>query len=257
MKIGIIGLGTVGKTIYKVMSLFHEEVFGYDSNNLVSRNTIDEVLKSEVIFLALPTPTNKYGRLDSSLIIKYLDLLRSKKYSGMIIIKSTLPLGFFKTGRKYRLRILYSPEFLHEKTALADFLDPKIIVCSGSEEDFIEYITILYWIYPTNKFYKVGDRTAEITKLAMNAFAATKISFVNEVERICKLNGADCEMVMELLRKDGRCSPEYSYPNKGPYSGKCLEKDTSELRHSTPNTFLLEGVIKTNELTKKKREYQA
>jgi len=250
MKIGIIGLGSLGNAIYKIMSVFYEEVVGYDNALSRSHNKLEEVLNSNVVFLCLPTPLLSNGRLDGTLITKYLELLMSKNYKGLIVIKSTLPLGFFKTARKNKIRVLYSPEFLHEKKALAEFLDPKFVICSGSEEDFIEFINVLYWV-PTNRFYRVGERTAELTKLALNAFAATKISFVNEVERIAKLNGADISQVMEFLRLDGRCAPEYSYPNRGPYGGKCLEKDTSELRHCTSNTFLLEGVIKTNERVKK------
>ena len=254
MKIGIVGMGTLGSTIFKIMSVFYEDVQSYDlDQKKCTSRLFKNILDSNVIFICLPTPVNERGRLDSTFITQYLEILKNNSYKGLIVIKSTLPLGFFKTARKCKLRILYSPEFLHENKALAEFLDPKFVVCSGSEEDFIEYINVLYWV-PTNRFSKVGDRTAEISKLAMNAFAATKISFVNEVERICKLNGADIEMVMEFLRKDGRCAPEYSHPNRGPYGGKCLEKDTSELRHCTPNTFLLEGVIKTNERTKREQK---
>jgi UDPglucose 6-dehydrogenase len=128
-------------------------------------------------------------------------------------------------------------------------LSPPYVIASGSRQDFQEYLNVLYWV-PSEKFYLVDDRTAEITKLAMNAFAATKISFVNELERICKTHGADEEKVMEILRLDKRCGEEYAYPNRGPYGGKCLQKDTTELKNCTSGTLLLNAVEKVNEKTK-------
>lgn len=255
MRLGIVGMGKVGITIYKVLNMFHEEVRGFDNDPKKSRNTLEEILEMETIFLCLPTPEGSNGRLDVSLIMEYLRNFENKKYSGLIIIKSTLPLGFFKSARKLDLRILYVPEFLHEKTAIQEFVNPEYIICSGNEEDYLELMNIIYWVDP-RKFFKMGDRTAEITKLAMNAFAATKISFVNEVERICRIHQADVEKVFEILRMDKRCGSEYATPKRGPYGGSCLVKDINELKNSIPNTWLLQAVEKVNERVKQEMKYK-
>lgn len=251
MKIGIIGLGAVGSAIYKILNVFHEDVKGFDINTAVSKDSLDDVLKTDNIYLALPTNSDNNNRLDTSLLINYLEKLRSVNYKGLVILKSTLPLCFLKDARTFGLRVLYSPEFLHEKTALFEMLNPSFIVVSGSDQDILAYKKILYWL-PGKRFYPTDDRTAEMIKLAMNAFAATKISFVNEIERICKIYNADVQKVMEILRFDKRCAAEYSYPNRGPYGGKCLVKDIRELLHSDPNPVLFDAVEKVNERTKMK-----
>ena len=122
-------------------------------------------------------------------------------------------------------------------------------MCSGSDEDYLEVRKVFCWI-DRRKFIKVDDRTAEISKLTMNAFACTKVSFVNEIERICKLKGGDVEAVMEILRREGRCASDYSYPKKGAYAGKCLEKDIRELMNSLGGTILFKAVEEVNRRTK-------
>jgi UDPglucose 6-dehydrogenase len=250
LKIGIIGLGKVGRTIYKSLSLFHENIKGFDIDPNVSRNTFLDVLDTDIVFFALPTPLGDNKRLNCSLISNYLKAFEEKQYKGLIIIKSTLSLGFLKNIEGKCLRVVYSPEFLHEKTSIQDFINPKFIITSGSKEDCLWLKKVFYWI-PPEKFYRTDDRTVELIKLTMNAFAATKISFVNEIERICSIHGADVTAVMKFLRMDGRCANEYSYPLKGPFKGRCLPKDLQELMNTTKDTYLLEAVHKVNERRKK------
>jgi UDPglucose 6-dehydrogenase len=248
-RIGVVGLGVVGETIYKVMRVFHDDVKGYDVDIKKTHDTQEETLKARVLFVSLPTPLNDKGRLDATLITDFLSILDKRKFDGLTVVKSTLPLNFLKEARKHDIRVLYSPEFLHQRAALIEMMDPAYVVVSGSKKDFLEYTHVLYWI-PAERFHFVNDRVAEMIKLAMNAFAATKISFVNEIERVCRMHGADVEKVMEVLRLDKRCGSEYSFPNRGAYGGACLEKDIKELKNSTANTFLLEAVEKVNERTK-------
>jgi UDPglucose 6-dehydrogenase len=250
MKIGVIGLGVVGSTIAKALQSDHK-IVGYDIDPKKSKNSVEEVIKSDVIFLALPTPL-KNGRLDSELVMKYLKKLEKVKFSGLVVIKSTLPVGFMEKARKLNLRIGYSPEFLHAKTALRDFISPEFILFSGSSfEDYKEFSRIFYWYPALNRIYRVDDKTAELTKLVMNAFASTKISFVNEIERICSIHNANVVDIMKFLRMDKRCADEYSYPLRGPYEGVCLPKDLQELISSTKDTYLLKAVHKVNERRKK------
>ncbi len=249
MIIGVVGLGVVGETVYKVMRAFHDEVKGFDIEIKKTHHTLEEVLKSRIIFVSLPTPINDKGRLDATLITDFLMILKKRGFDGLVAIKSTLPLDFLEKVRKYDLRVLYCPEFLREKTAILNMIAPSYVVVSGAKNDFSTYTKVLYWV-PPERFHFVDDRTAEMIKLAMNAIAATKVSFVNEMERICRIHGADVEKVMEILRLDKRCGSEYAFPNRGPYGGKCLEKDIEELMNSTANTFLLEAVERVNNRTK-------
>jgi UDPglucose 6-dehydrogenase len=249
MRLGIIGLGAVGGTIYKVLRMYHEDVRGYDVKHELSKNTLEEVLECEATFLCVPTAMGKDGRLDTSAIISNLNTLVEKGYHGLLVVKSTLPVGFFKNLPNYDLDIVFNPEFLHASTAIQDFINPPFVIASGKSAH--KLMDILYWI-PKEKFYIVNHETAILAKLVMNAFAATKISFVNEIEKICDRHGVNPITIMQFLRMEGRCAEPYSHPRKGPFGGTCLPKDLMELITANPDTTLLRAVHSVNEETKKR-----
>jgi len=243
MKIGVIGLGTVGQTIFHAMNFFHNHVKGYDKYK--TSDSFLDVLDTDILFIAVPTD-EKEGRLDCSIIKDTLKQLEKSSYPGIVCIKSTVGVNFLDETKKFSLRIVYMPEFLHERSCLTDFLSPDHIVMSGEKEDLNTLKQAFFWI-DNSKFFCVDDRTAEITKLAINAFAATKISFANEISRICHEVGADAKKVMEILRQNRRCAPEYTDPTREPYEGKCLPKDTRELINCTNISILLKAVEDLNE----------
>lgn len=247
MKIGVIGLGAVGNIIFTVMKFFHDHVTGYDKYKC--SDPFESVCATDLIFVAVPTD-GKDGKLVCSNVRDVLELLEAQSYPGVVCIKSTVGVKFLDEARKFNLRIVFVPEFLHEKSRLADFVSPDYIVMSGEEEDLRTVRQAFSWV-DDNKFFIVDDRTAEIVKLAMNAFAATKISFANEIKSICNEVGADAEKVMEILRQDKRCAKEYADPTRGPYGGKCLPKDTRELMNCTNKSILLKAVEEVNEKMKK------
>ena len=246
MKIGVIGLGMVGQTIFHVMKFFYSQVKGYDKYK--PSDTFEDVVEMDIVFIAVPTD-GKDGRLDCSIIINVLDELEKASYHGVVCIKSTVGINFLDYAKKFALRIVYMPEFLHERKRLADFMFPDHIVMSGEKEDLDILRQAFFWV-DESKFFFVDDRTAEATKLVINAFAATKISFANEIARICHEVGANDEKVMEILRQNGRCAPEYTDPTKGPYEGMCLPKDTRELINFTNKSILLKAVEEVNEKVK-------
>jgi len=250
LKIGVIGLGVVGKTILTAMKFYYDDVRGYDKYK--PGDSFENVCNTDLVFVAVPT-NEKDGRLDCSIVRDVLDQLETNSYRGIVCIKSTIGVKFLHHARKSHpnLRIVYAPEFLHEKSSLADFVSPDRIVMSGKKEDLNTVRKVFFWV-EDSKFFDVDDRTAEVTKLAVNAFAATKISFANEMRRVCEEVGADVEKVMEILRHDKRCAEEYTDPTIGPYGGKCLPKDTRELIRSTSVSILLKAVEKTNEEMKKR-----
>lgn len=249
MKIGVVGLGAVGNTILTVMKFYHDDVRGYDKYK--PSDSFESVCKADLVFVAVPT-NEKDGRLDCSIVNEVLDQLQTNLYPGVVCIKSTVGVKFLQEVRETHpnLRIVYMPEFLHEKSSLVDFVSPDYVVMSGKKEDLNTLRKVFFWI-DENKFFDVDDRTAEVTKLAVNAFAATKISFATEIRMICEEVGADAETVMGILRQDKRCAEEYTDPTRGPYGGRCLPKDTRELISSTNVSILLKAVEETNEKMKK------
>ncbi len=250
MKIGVIGLGVVGNTIFAVMKFFYGHVRGYDKYK--DSDSFESVCATNLIFVAVPTD-GKEGKLDCSNVRDVLEQLEAHSYHGVVCIKSTVGVRFLDEARKFNLRIVYMPEFLHEKNRLADFVSSDYIVMSGEKEDLSTVRQAFSWV-DDNKFFIVDDRTAEVSKLAMNAFAATKISFANEIRSICNEVGADAKKVMEILRQDKRCAKEYTDPTRGPYGGKCLPKDTRELIQCTNNSILLRAVEELNEKMKKRKK---
>lgn len=249
MKIGIIGLGTLGETIYHAFKFYHKIVKGYDKYK--QSDTFKEVIKANIIFIALPTAL-KGKRLDSSIVLNTLRKLEKEQYTGIVVLKSTLSLKDIEDIENLNLRIVYMPEFLHEKKRLQDFVRPKLVVIAGEEEDVnIVMNEGFYWLEEDTPIFRTDPLTAEVAKLVMNAFASTKISFANEVRRICSSLGVDPKIVMEILVREGRAAPEYTDPTKGPFEGKCLPKDLEELINCSDKSILLKAVKKVNEVTKK------
>jgi len=238
MKIGLIGNTRISESLLKVLGMFHD--------GILKKEKVEEVLESEAIFLSLPLVQTLNKRIDSSLVMEYLRRFENNKYTGLIIITTSLPLGFFKTARKMNLRVLYSPFVFEPKKEIQELVDPQFIMISGSTEDYLEFMNIFYWINP-QRVIKIGDRSAEIAKLAIESFRAMKISYLNELERICHLHGADISKVIDILRLERTKIP---LPGTGSYEGDLL-MNIDELRNSTPNTWLLHSVDKINDRTRK------
>lgn len=246
-KIGIVGCGTIGSTIYRVMRMYYGDVRGFDVLPERSTNSLDEVLECDCVFLCVPTSLGGNGRLDTGAILENLNLLVKKRFHGLLVIKSTLPLGFFEAHPTYDLDIVFSPEFLHAWRAVPDFIEPPFVISSGEHAE--QLAEVLYWI-PTKKFHVVSHDTAILAKLVVNAFASTKVSFVNEVEGICDRHGVNPATVMDFLRLEGRCAEPYSHPGRGAFGGTCLPKDLLELVNSN-ETVLLKAVHEVNERLRK------
>ncbi len=251
MKIGVIGLGMVGEVLYRVFGKYHE-VKGYDKYK--ASDKFEDLLDSDMIFIAVPTPEGKDGRLNCSIVEETLEELNAANYKGIIVIKSTLRVGFLDDMKLEGKRIVCNPEFLHEKTRWEDFEDPFFVVLAGKTED-VEIVKKAHCWIPQERFEIVTFKEAELTKLIMNAFASTKISFWNEVRRICEERDVDAGRIRNILRKDPkRWADEYTDPFKGPYGGSCLPKDIRELINSSKKAILLKCVENVNEEVKKERK---
>lgn len=244
MKIGVIGLGMVGGTIMHVMQFYHQDVIGYDKYK--PSNTFEDVLSAHVLFIALPTPP-KNGRLDASILLSVMSALQKHHYSGIIVLKSTISLDIWKDLTKLNLRVVYCPEFLHERQRLQDFVKPNVVVIAGHQEE-VDFVLqdVFYWLDPETPIQYLDPPTAIMTKLVMNAYASTKISFANEIKRICEEVDIDPRPVMKTLVLEGRAAAAYTDPMKGAFGGACLPKDLDELIHSTPKSILLKAVREVN-----------
>ena len=221
--------------------------------------------RSDLIFLALPTPPGEDGSADLSYVLKVADLLgQIMKDYKVIIDKSTVPVGTAEKVRaaiavnaKVQFDVVSNPEFLREGFAVDDFMKPDRVVVGTSGERARKMMEELYKPFTRqgNPILFMDERSAELTKYAANAFLATKISFMNEIANFSEKVGADVDMVRKGIGTDARIGNRFLFPGIG-YGGSCFPKDVQALFHSgNENGYefkILKSVMKVNERQKTK-----
>jgi UDPglucose 6-dehydrogenase len=216
---------------------------------------------ARIAFVCVPTPPMYTGEADLSAVLRVLDELPELTKRTILVMKSTVPVG---TGEQLRFRLdgrglahvgyVSNPEFLAEGTALADFTHPDRVVVGAFDQADGDAVAALY--KPIDApVIRADVASAEMVKLASNAFLATKISFINEIANVCEETGADVGIVAEGMGLDRRIGPLFLRPGIG-YSGSCLPKDVSALKQLAGNSGyhfqLLTAVIEVNELQKRR-----
>jgi UDPglucose 6-dehydrogenase len=284
--IGVIGVGWVGlctaacfaelgHPVYardilpeKVESLTRGEVPMHEPGlpELVQRNaerlnfTTDmrEVLdNAELLFCCVDTPPTYSGDADLSRVEAVIDELGDSN-AHAIVMKSTVPVG---TGRAIQRRredlgYISNPEFLKEGTAVDDFMHPdRVVVGAGDGSNgFADRVAALY--EPLGgPIVRTDVASAEMIKLASNAFLATKISFINEIANVSEELGADVSEVARGMGLDDRIGSKFLKAGLG-FGGSCFPKDVSALKQLAGNSGyafqLLNSVIEVNEMQKRR-----
>jgi len=203
---------------------------------------IEEAIKdSLVIFLALPTPPGEDGSADLRYVLGVASNLgRIMTDYKIIVDKSTVPVGTadkvkaaIKENFNGEFDVVSNPEFLREGVAVDDFMKPDRVVIGAESEKAFEIMDELYapYVRQGNPVMHMDTRSAELTKYAANSFLATKISFMNEISRLCELLGADVDMVRKGIGSDDRIGRRFLFPGIG-YGGSCFPKDVKALIHS-------------------------
>lgn len=219
-------------------------------DNLSFTTSYEEALSnSDVVFLCVGTPEDKSGRADLSYLENAVtciaEYLQINSRNLVVFIKSTVPSGtcnlvqerFEKLleGSSSQVTVASNPEFLKEGTAIKDFMSPDRIIV-GTDSKFVEEVSdVLYrpvnW--KSNRLKFVSIESAEIIKYASNSFLATKISFINEIAKLCEKVGADITEVRDGMGTDPRIGNSFLYAGLG-FGGSCFPKDLKALE----NTFL-------------------
>ncbi|HEY1854384.1 MAG TPA: UDP-glucose/GDP-mannose dehydrogenase family protein [Solirubrobacterales bacterium] len=212
---------------------------------------------AQLLFVCVDTPPTYSGDADLSRVRAVVEELPGDS-SHVLIMKSTVPAG---TGASIRrdmpgLAYVSCPEFLKEGTAVADFMHPDRVVVGADpgDEEAADRVARLY--EPLGGAILRADvASAEMIKLASNAFLATKISFINEIANVCEEVGADVGQVAAGMGLDERIGRSFLRPGIG-YGGSCFPKDVSALKMLAGNTGyhfqLLTAVIEVNELQKRR-----
>lgn len=221
------------------------------------------IADAKIIFLALPTPPGEDGSADLSYVLGVADHLGKIMTEYKVIVdKSTVPVGTsdkvhaaIAANYKGEFDVVSNPEFLREGVAVEDFMKPDRVVVGCSSDRARETMEELYapFVRQGNPVIFMDERSAELTKYAANSFLATKITFMNEVARICELLGADVDMVRKGMGTDTRIGNRFLFPGIG-YGGSCFPKDVKALVKSAKDasyTFqILNAVEEVNESQK-------
>ncbi|HTJ12495.1 MAG TPA: UDP-glucose/GDP-mannose dehydrogenase family protein [Dinghuibacter sp.] len=221
------------------------------------------IKEAQVIFLALPTPPGKDGAADLSYVLQVADNLGDLLTDYKVIVdKSTVPVGtadkvHAAIARKYKgdFDVASNPEFLREGVAVDDFMKPDRVVIGTTSERARKIFRDLYapFVRQGNPVLFMDERSAELSKYAANAFLATKITFMNEIARLCELFGADVDMVRRAIGSDERIGKRFLFPGIG-YGGSCFPKDVQALHRSASEAGyqfrILDSVMHVNEAQK-------
>src|SRR5213082_347854 len=220
----------------------------------------EAVAEADFLYVAVGTPPTYAGDADLSAVWTVVDELPDDA-RATVVMKSTVPVG---TGEKVRAALdargleaigyVSNPEFTAEGTAVRDFLEPDRIVIGAFDEEDGDAVEALHAGIDA-PVVRADVNSAEMIKLAANAFLVTRISFINEIANVCELVGADVTSVAEGIGLDHRLGPHFLRAGIG-FGGSCFPKDVTALKQLAGNSgypfLLLQAVWQVNELQKRR-----
>jgi UDPglucose 6-dehydrogenase len=215
---------------------------------------------TDLFFACVDTPPTASGDADLSYVWSVIDDLGDPG-EAVLVMKSTVPVG---TGERIRaaldqrglagVRYVSNPEFLSEGRAVEDFMNPDRVVIGSLDEAAGDRVAALYEGFDA-PIVRTSVASAEMIKLAANAFLATRISFINEIANVSETVGADVADVAYGMGLDRRIGTSYLNPGIG-YGGSCFPKDVSFLKLLAGNSGyhfqLVAAVIEVNDLQKRR-----
>ena len=220
------------------------------------------VKKSPIIFIAVGTPQGPNGNANLDYVrATAKGIARAMDSFRIVVTKSTVPVGTADQIKQWiaeetaqPFAVVSNPEFLKEGAAVEDFMKPDRVVLGGEQAEALEAVKELYepFVRTGNPILIMDSRSAEMSKYASNAMLATKISFINEVSRLCEQMNADIGEVRRAISLDRRIGPHFIFPGVG-YGGSCFPKDIRAMigmGGNDPEMVLLKAVEAVNERQK-------
>jgi UDPglucose 6-dehydrogenase len=225
---------------------------------------VTSVRRAEVVYIAVGTPPAADGSADLSGVFAVARMIaQAMERHTTVVIKSTVPVGTADRVREVLSQhttlsfdVVSNPEFLKEGAAIEDFMRPDRIVVGCRDEGTRKVMHEIYSpLVRTGKpILFMDNRSAELCKYAANAFLATRISFINELARLCERGGADVDAVRRGAGSDSRIGLRFFFPGAG-YGGSCFPKDVQALMSTAADAGMplqiLDAVHAVNEAQKK------
>lgn len=267
----------VDKDESKIRTLEAGEIPIYEPGlkDLVVRNVEEErltfttdlataVKNSLVIFIAVGTPPGEDGSSDLTHVLDVARAVAAAMDSYKIIVdKSTVPVG---TGKRVKdlmasltdqpFDVVSNPEFLKEGAAIGDFLKPDRVVIGTDDPRVAEIMKELYspFVRTGKPIVIMSVESAELTKYAANAMLATRISFMNEIARMCDKVGAKVSDIRKAIGYDSRIGPSFLFPGVG-YGGSCFPKDVKALLRTAEDLGLDLELLRSVESVNEKQKH--
>ncbi|MEA2152251.1 MAG: UDPglucose 6-dehydrogenase, partial [Solirubrobacteraceae bacterium] len=238
-----------------------EEMLARNAARLHFSTSLSDALEhARLLFIAVGTPPTYSGDADLSAVNAVIDAIPPSR-DHALVMKSTVPSGtgvavkrMFEKQGKEGLAYVSCPEFLKEGSAIEDFMHPDRVVI-GDIGDWAGDAVVELYAPLDAPLVRTDIASAEMVKLASNAFLATKISFINEIAHVCEETGADVVEVARGMGLDERIGPKFLQAGIG-FGGSCFPKDVDALKQLAGNSGyhfqLLTSVIEVNELQKRR-----
>ncbi|KAA3612889.1 MAG: UDP-glucose/GDP-mannose dehydrogenase family protein [Planctomycetota bacterium] len=209
-----------------------------DGRLLFTTSLQEAVETSRVAFIAVGTPPGEDGSADLSAVLAVArEIGRHANGPKLIVDKSTVPVGtaakvkaIANEASEYPIEVVSNPEFLKEGAAIDDFMKPDRVVIGAESQEAFDIMDELYspFVRTGKPIMHMDPASAELTKYAANAMLATRISFMNEIARLCDQVGANISLVRQGIGSDSRIGNSFLFPGIG-YGGSCFPKDVKAL----------------------------
>lgn len=250
LKITIIGHGFVGKAVDYA---FQDDVEKQIIDPKYDVHLHDVGIESDITFVCVPTPMHKDGQCDVSILEAVINNIK-QRMTGLIVVKSTVPPdqieNMFRGSAKHRM--IYNPEFLTEKNANEDIINPFVHIFGGYPDSTVKLENFYkdYSICKPCPVFHMSPTDASFVKYGINTFLATKLTFFNEFYDAIKNFGGNYGRISNAIGTDPRIGHSHTrvpgFDGKRGFGGACFPKDISAFVNFTTYTPLLEYVMDRN-----------
>ena len=260
MKIGIIGNGFVGNAIYQNFK-DKVECKVYDVRIHRCYDSMEDVVKCDIVFVCLPTPMMENGECDLSYVMEFFRNVKTNNANTLFVIKSTVPIGTTNKVRQMRqdLRVVHNPEFLTAVNAAEDFKNADRHIIGGKQNLCMILRDFYKEYFPNTPIQVVTSNESETIKYFANSFLAAKVSFFNNLYEICQKFEMDFDSVKNGVCTDDRIGFAHTKV-PGPdglmgFGGYCFPKDINALintlKENDIDASLFEAAWKYNQKVRK------